>query len=82
MRTDTYTKFVLTVIAVCLIWIAAGSRSLIPAVQAQGDGVTRVKIVGWDRWMRDEPHVRISGWIDHNGQKQNFPVPVRVALQQ
>ena len=82
MRTDTYTKFVLTVIAVCLIWIAAGGRSLVPVVQAQGDGVTRVKIVGWDRWMRDEPHIRISGWIDQNGQEQNFPVPVRVAPQQ
>jgi hypothetical protein len=36
MKSDTDTKFILTIIAVCLIWIAAGGPSLIPGVQAQG----------------------------------------------
>jgi hypothetical protein len=81
MRTDTYTKLILTVIAVCLIWIAAGGPPLIPGVQAQGDGVTRVKIVGWDRHMNDEPRVRITGWVDQSGQDRRFPMPVAVPRQ-
>jgi hypothetical protein len=59
MRSDTDTKFILTIIAVCLIWIAAGGPSLIPGVQAQGDGVTRVRIVGWDDSIRP-PRVTIA----------------------
>lgn len=45
MRTDTYTKVMLTIIAVCLLWIAAGGPALVPAVEAQGE--QRVVIVGW-----------------------------------
>jgi hypothetical protein len=42
---DRYTKLVLTVIAVCLVWIALGGPSLVTPVEAQaGD---RVIIAGW-----------------------------------
>lgn len=45
MKTDTYTKVVLTVIAVCLVWMSLGGASLITPVEAQN--VTPVRIVGW-----------------------------------
>jgi hypothetical protein len=45
MAVDRYTKLVLTVIAVCLIWLSAGGPSLISPVEAQtGD---RVLLAGW-----------------------------------
>jgi len=47
MRIDLYTKTVLTVIAVCLVWIALGGPSVLTAVQAQGTAVQNVRIVGW-----------------------------------
>ena len=51
MRIDFYTRAVLTVIALCLIWIALGGPSLMPAVVAQQaqSGPTRVVIVGYER---------------------------------
>jgi hypothetical protein len=81
MKSDTYTKFVLTIIAVCLIWIATGGPSLIPGVQAQGDGVTRVRVVGWDESMNPAPRVKIVGWTDQTGIERTFPLPVRVVPQ-
>jgi hypothetical protein len=45
MTVDRYTKVVLTVIAVCLVWIALGGPSVITPVSAQvGD---RVILAGW-----------------------------------
>ena len=45
MTVDRYTKLVLTVIAVCLLWLSAGGPSLITPVRAQvGD---RVVLAGW-----------------------------------
>jgi hypothetical protein len=46
VRTDRYTKVVLTIIALCLVWIAAGGPSLVTPVDAQ-NGTQRVVIVGW-----------------------------------
>jgi hypothetical protein len=46
MRIDWYTKAVLTVIAVCLIWLSLGGPSLLPPVQAQSTN-NRVVIEGW-----------------------------------
>lgn len=46
MRIDFYTRAVLTVIALCLVWIAIGGPAVLPAAEAQG--VTRVMIVGWE----------------------------------
>jgi len=44
MAMDRYTKAVLTVIAVCLVWLSMGGPSLIPPVKAQND---RVYLAGW-----------------------------------
>jgi hypothetical protein len=47
MRVDAYTRAVLTIIAVALVWIAAGGPSLVPPVEAQGN-TQRVVVVGWE----------------------------------
>ena len=45
---DRYTKFVLTVIAVCLVWLSLGGPSVLPVVDAQiPPRPTEVVIVGW-----------------------------------
>ena len=45
MSVDRYTKAVLTLIAVCLVWLSLGGPSLITPVNAQaGD---RVILAGW-----------------------------------
>jgi hypothetical protein len=45
MAVDRYTKVVLTVIAVCLVWLSIGGPSLVIPVSAQtGD---RVILAGW-----------------------------------
>ena len=45
MSVDRYTKLVLTVIAVCLVWLSVSGPSLIAPVSAQvGD---RVILAGW-----------------------------------
>lgn len=41
---DRYTKLVLTVIAICLVWLSLGGPSLITPVSAQND---RVYLAGW-----------------------------------
>jgi hypothetical protein len=35
MQTDRYTKAVLTIIAVCLMWLSIGGTQLLPSVRAQ-----------------------------------------------
>ena len=44
MAVDRYTKLVLTVIAVCLVWLSLGGPALITPVSAQADGVV---LRGW-----------------------------------
>jgi hypothetical protein len=44
MTVDRYTKLVLTVIAVCLVWLSLGGPALITPVSAQTDGVV---LRGW-----------------------------------
>ena len=44
MAVDRYTKLVLTVIAVCLVWLSMGGPSLITPVSAQAEGVL---LRGW-----------------------------------
>jgi hypothetical protein len=53
MTIDRYTRVVLTVIAVCLVWLSLGGPSLVTPVSAQ-------KLSGYDR-------VLIAGWIDAAG---------------
>jgi hypothetical protein len=45
MAVDRYTKVVLTVIAVCLVWLSLGGPSLITPVRAQDN--QRVILAGW-----------------------------------
>jgi hypothetical protein len=50
MNTDRYTKAVLTVIALCLVWMSVGGPALLPVVGAQPGvaiGATDIVIVGW-----------------------------------
>ena len=60
MRIDFYTRAVLTVIALCLMWIAIGGPSLLPVVEAQ-QGTTRVVIVGYERGNLPLP-VQVEGY--------------------
>ena len=46
MRIETSTKAILTIIAVALVWIAAGGPNVTPAVEAQDRTPARVVIVG------------------------------------
>ena len=45
MSVDGYTKLVLTVIAICLVWLSLGGPSLITPVKAQT--ADRVLLAGW-----------------------------------
>lgn len=47
MRIDTYTKTMLTIIALCLLWICVRDLPLLSNAQAQSS-VQEVKIVGID----------------------------------
>jgi hypothetical protein len=52
MKTDRYTKIVLTIIAACLVWIIARDVSFISIASAtptdRGDEVVKVQIVSID----------------------------------
>jgi hypothetical protein len=54
MRTDRYTKIVLTIIALCLVWLSLGGPKLLPAARAQdaqpptADGALKTMISGPD----------------------------------
>ena len=59
MRIDLYTKVVLTVIAVCLVWISLGGPSVLTPVSAQ------VRTSGYQR-------VVLAGWSDSGGIEKAF----------
>jgi hypothetical protein len=46
MRIDLYTRMVLTVIALCLVWLSLSGPSLLTPLSAQS-GYERVIIAGW-----------------------------------
>lgn len=64
MSVDRYTKLILTVIAVCLVWLSVGGPSLITPAEAQ--------VPVGDR-------VILSGWVDENGNVRRFPNPPPMA---
>jgi hypothetical protein len=69
MRIDAYTKIVLTIIAIALVWIAADGPSLVPAAEAQDRTPTRVVVVGWEEGgsarSRSLPlPIDVTGWTD------------------
>ncbi len=64
MRPDLYTKAVLTIIAVCLVWISLGGPSLLAPISAQQQNRTS----GYER-------VLIAGWIDNGGKEHQLLNP-------
>jgi hypothetical protein len=64
MRIDLYTKFVLTVIALCLIWLSVGGPEIVAGVSAQQVQAPE-KIFGGER-------VIIAGWADWTGKEHQF----------
>lgn len=61
MTIDRYTKIVLTVIALCLVWLSLGGPAVIPSVDAQ-------RLSKYDR-------VLVAGWVDRKGFEHAFPMP-------
>ena len=45
MRTDLYTKLMLTIIAACLVWLCLGGPSVLTPLRAQN--ANRVYLAGW-----------------------------------
>ena len=66
MTGDRYTKVVLTVIAVCLVWISLGGPSLMTPVDAQAG----------------DSRVTLAGWVDADGRVRPFPNPRGTAAVQ
>jgi hypothetical protein len=64
MRTDLYTKTVLTVIALALLWIAAGGPSLVPAAHAEA-GVQQKPA---DAAKAEPQKVYIAGLVSADGK--------------
>ena len=62
MPIDRYTKAVLTVIAVCLLWISLGGPSMLPTATAQVSAA--------------DQRVVIAGWVDDQGTPRPFPRPL------
>ena len=58
MAVDRYTKAVLTLIAVCLVWLSLGGPSLITPASAQGDTTEQILL---------------RGWVDEKGNVVRFP---------
>ncbi len=46
MKTDTYTKIVLTIIAICLVWLCAKDMVTFPTKQVQAAARQEVVITG------------------------------------
>ena len=71
MTTDLYTKSVLTVIALCLVYLCLGKPPVMASAQAQ-DKPSRVVITGW------EPgplRVFVAGWDSRFGG-ESVPVVI------
>jgi len=59
VRTDVYTKLMLTIIACCLVWLCLTGAFPITALEAQTPSAP-------DR-------VLLAGWVDSNGYVRTFP---------
>lgn len=74
-KVDAYTKFILTIIAVCLVWICLRDVNMIPKAYASvADEIVDVRIraierSSWEEW--DSLHIEFS---------ENMPVEVRGAI--
>lgn len=79
---DVYTKAVLSIIAICLIWLCVAQAA--PVVSAQADA-QKVVVVGWDRPLpvvivdeKGSPLVSVQGLRVNLG---NRPLPVTLDNQ-
>jgi len=76
MSVDRYTKIILTVIAVCLVWLSLGGPSLITPVSAQND---RVYLAGWiEDGGAFRPFPRVPGAARPEAGKPVAPAPLPV----
>jgi hypothetical protein len=57
VQNDLYTKAMLTIIAACLMYLALGGPSIVPAAQAASEPMRML----------------LSGWVDANGHVQQLP---------
>jgi hypothetical protein len=93
MKTDIYTKTVLTIIAICLVVLALGNGGFIPEAQAEikskpkyvmvpinADGSINVRVVS----IAGHQNVVVAGWKDTLNDSdyavkniENNPVPVQ-----
>ena len=65
MRIDLYTKAVLTVIALCLVYLCIERASITSTVQAQAqEGQFQRQLL---------QRVVIAGWLDSEGQERRLP---------
>ena len=65
MRIDLYTKAVLTVIALCLVYLCIDRASVASTVQAQAqEGQFQRQLL---------QRVVIAGWLDAEGQERRLP---------
>jgi hypothetical protein len=65
MRIDLYTKAVLTVIALCLVYLCLDRASVASTVQAQAqEGQFQRQLL---------QRVVIAGWLDSEGQERRLP---------
>jgi hypothetical protein len=63
MRVDLYTKSVLTIIAICLVWLCVRNASVASVAQAQGDASGAYQ------------QVVIGGWVGGDGVIRILPAP-------
>lgn len=87
---DVYTKFILTVIAVCLVWICMKDMNVIPKAYAAGaDDVVDVRIraiekSSWEEWdplqieVFDNMPVEVKGTVILPVEIKNELLPVDV----
>ena len=84
MRSDAYLKFVLTVIAGCLLWLCAmgSGRPLAAqsALQLADAAAQPVVIVGWGT-LDDKGRVSLATVQDRQGRRSDPNLPVKVAAQ-
>jgi hypothetical protein len=72
MKIDLYTKSVLTIIAICLMYLCLGRPTIVPTAQAQAE----------------PSRVLLAGWVDFGGRVRYFAphdpggaLPVRTDIQ-
>jgi hypothetical protein len=68
MRSDLYTRVVLTIIAACLVWLSLGGPAVLTTAQAQSP-----------RGGSDE-RVVISGWVDSYGKVHTLSDPEKASV--